>query len=132
MSLPRYEYARQWSLAASLLLLGCASAREPRIRLVDGLGACVVVEPPTLERTGENLLSVSVPLRNVAGQDLDLLVLVEFLDSAGNRYNDDTPQQAFALARGQTRAFSAVSMLSKAEDFVAHVSRCPRRGVSGR
>ncbi len=106
------------------LLAGCgALGRANQVRFADDVSDEVVAEMPTLARTGDDLLRVSVPLRNVSGEDLQLLVQIEFLDGAGRRYNDETPRQVFLLARGQTKDFIASSMLAKADDFVAHVWR---------
>ena len=73
------------------------------------------VEDPILERTGaSSLLKLTLPLRNVSGEDLQLLVQVEFLDSLGNSYNDDTGRRLILLPRGSTKRFQATSMMAKA------------------
>jgi hypothetical protein len=96
---------------------------KTQIRFADDLRDDVEIERPVLERTAENLLQVSLPIRNVSGRDLQLLVQVEFLDATGNRYNDDTGRVVFYVPRGTTKEFKTSSMLSKASDYVAHLWR---------
>lgn len=112
-------------LTLCLLLGGCASARRDasQVRFADDLSGYVVVDAPAVERTADNLLRVSVPIRNVSGNDLELMVQIEFRDSHGNPYNDDTPKRVMLLSRGETKHFEAHSMLSKADDFVATIWR---------
>ncbi len=82
------------------------------------------VEDPILERTGSSsLLKLTLPLRNVSGEDLQVLVQVEFLDSLGNSYNDDTGRRLILLPRGSTKRFEATSMMAKASDYKVHMWR---------
>jgi len=82
------------------------------------------VEDPILERTdSSSLLKLTLPLRNVSGEDLQLLVQVEFLDALGNSYNDDTGRRLILLPRGSTKRFQATSMMAKASDYKVHVWR---------
>jgi hypothetical protein len=82
------------------------------------------VEEPILERIGSSsLLKLTLPLRNVSGEDLQLLVQVEFLDSLGNSYNDDTGRRLLLLPRGSTKRFQATSMMAKASDYKVHMWR---------
>lgn len=115
----------RYPLLALLALFASCETFDSRsqVRFADDLTGDVVVETPLLERTADNLLRVSVPLRNVSDRDLQLLVQIEFLDPAGNRYNDETPRRVMFLSRGQTGDFTAESMLAKADDFVAHIWR---------
>lgn len=123
------------AIAAASLLSGCSSGPMPasgvsdtevdeyRERFADDLRGEVEVETPVLERTDHNLLKVNVPLRNVAGEDLQLLVQVQFLDEKGAPYNDETNRKSFLLPRGSTKWFSATSMQSVASDYVLYVWR---------
>ena len=67
-----------------LLMASCASfSGSSQVRFADDLGGSIQAETPTMVRNDDNLLQVSVPLRNVSGDDLQLLVQIEFLDAAG-------------------------------------------------
>lgn len=94
-----------------------------RERFSDDLRGDLEVETPVLERTERNLLKVNIPLRNVSGEDLELLVQVQFLNEAGAPYNDETNRKVFLLPRGSTKWFSATSMQSIASDYIVHVWR---------
>ena len=110
------------------LAASCATppSRSPQVRFADNLAGVVVVEQPVRQRTLNDLLKVTLPIRNISGDDLELSVQVEFLDAAGNRYNDDTPRRVLLIPRGHTRPFEASSMLSKADDFIATIGRSER------
>lgn len=110
--------------ATALLTLGACGVApnpSPQIRFVGGVGDVVRVEPPVVERDAQNLLHVAVPITNVASENVELLVRIEFLDHKGNRYNDDTPRQVLLLPGGETRDFRASSLMSKASDFIATI-----------
>lgn len=111
------------ALIAALSLTSCSSmpAAATQVRFADDLEGVVVVEQPVLERDDGDRLRVAVPIQNVSGEDIELMVRVEFLDSLGNRYNDDTPRQVMLLPRGSTRDFRAASMMAKADDFIATI-----------
>jgi uncharacterized protein YcfL len=124
-------------LLASVLVAGCSSVgpmpaegvppgdevSKVRERFADDLRGDIQIETPVIQRTDQNLLRVNVPIRNISGQDLQLLVQVQFLDETGSPYNDETNRRLFLLPRGSTKAFSATSGQSIASDYVLHVWR---------
>lgn len=88
------------------------------------LAGMIEVEDPIVERTpGSSLLKLTLPLRNVSGDDLQLLVQIEFLDAAGNSYNDDTGRRLILVPRGTTKRLQVTSMMSKASDYKVHMWR---------
>ncbi|MCA8942859.1 MAG: hypothetical protein KDB80_09900 [Planctomycetes bacterium] len=113
-------------LAVCLMLGACEvgpSRQSAQVQFADDLSGYVVVDEPSVERTADNLLRVSVPIRNVSDENIELMVQIEFRDAHGNPYNDETPKRVMLLARGETKHFFAHSMLSKADDFVATIWR---------
>jgi hypothetical protein len=92
-----------------------------RERLADDLLGYVQLEQPVIQRTDGNLLKVSVPVRNISGKDLELLVQVEFLDALGAPSGDQTNRRVFMLPRGSTKWFEVVSRTANAHDYVMHV-----------
>jgi len=84
----------------------------------------IEIEDPILERTPDSsLLKLTLPLRNVSGGDLQLLVQIEFLDAGGNSYNDDTGRRLILVPRGSTKRLQVTSMMAKASDYKVHVWR---------
>ena len=111
-------------LALVLFASSCVLAGRSRERFADpDLDAEVEFDKPIIVRTEENLLKVSVPLRNVSGEELQLLVQIQFLNELGAPYNDETNRRSFLLPRGAVKWFSATSMQSIASDYVFYVWR---------
>jgi hypothetical protein len=121
------------ALAGLILPLACSSPPLPAEGVTDtDLGALreifaddlrgeLEVETPQMQRTPGNQLKVAIPLRNVSGRDLRLLVQVRFVDEGGAPTGDETNRQFFFLPRGTTRAFSASSRTSSARDYKMYV-----------
>ena len=125
--------------AAALLPASCSSTPMPADGVADGddlsglreifaddLRGEVEVERPSLRRTEQNLLKVNVPLRNVSGDDLELLVQVQFLDDLGAPSGDETNRQYLRLPRGSTTNFGATSRTSSAHDYKLYLWRADR------
>jgi hypothetical protein len=111
-------------LALVLFASSCAVASRGRERFADpDLDGEVEFDQPVVIRTEDNLLKVSVPLRNVSGAELQLLVQMQFLNELGAPYNDETNRRSFLLPRGAVKWFSATSMQSIASDYVFYVWR---------
>ena len=88
------------------------------------LAGMIEIEDPILERTADSsLLKLTLPLRNVSGGDLQVLVQIEFLDAAGNSYNDDTGRRLILVPRGSTKRLQVTSMMAKASDYKVHLWR---------
>jgi len=82
----------------------------------------IEIETPILERTADSsLLKLTLPMRNVSGDDLEILVQIEFLDAAGNSYNDDTGRRLILVPRGSTKRLQVTSMMAKASDYKVHM-----------
>lgn len=79
------------------------------------------VGDPQVERTQNGLLRLTLPLHNECDDDLMLLVHVEFLDSAGNSYDDSTGRVSVSVPSGETRRYSVTSLMAKAGDYVVHI-----------
>lgn len=126
---------RAIALLGLLFPLACSSTPMPaegvtddevgayREIFADDLRGEVEVERPVMQRTTQNQLKIVVPLRNVAGDDLRLLVQVQFLDELGAPSGDETNRQFFYLPRGTTKAFSATSRTSSARDYKMYIWR---------
>ncbi len=95
-----------------------------RERLADDLRGYIELEQPVLQRTEANLLRVSVPVRNISGKDLELMVQVDFVDALGAP-SDSTNRRVFMIPRGTTKWFEVVSRTSNAHDYIMHVWRAP-------
>lgn len=124
---------RTLALAGLSLSVACSSTPMPadgvsdsevsalREIFADDLRGELEVETPVMQRTAGNQLKVVVPLRNVAGRDLRLLVQVQFLDELGAPSGDETNRQFVFLPRGSTKAFTASSRTSSARDYKMYV-----------
>lgn len=126
---------RVLALSGLVFPLACSSTPMPadgvsddevstyREIFADDLRGEVEVERPVMQRTPQNQLKVVVPLRNVSGDDLRVLVQIQFLDELGAPSGDETNRQVMILPRGGTKAFTATSLTSNARDYKLYIWR---------
>ncbi len=105
-----------WVLAA---LAACASPSGSHVEFADpDVSDYVELGAPALERLQEsNRLKVTVPIRNITDEQVQLLVQMEFLDSNKLPHDDATPSRVMIIPRGMTKSFSATSLKPLAMDY---------------
>ena len=94
-----------------------------RERISDDLRGYIELETPQPVRTADNLLQVTVPIRNVTDEEVHRLVQAQFLDGAGVPVGDETNRRLFIVPRSSTKAFQATSRTSSAADYVVQIWR---------
>ena len=106
-----------WLLAA--FVVGCTSTSDAVIEFADpDLSGVVEFGAPAIERLQEtNNLKVTVPIRNVTDEQVQLLVQMEFRDANKLPYGDVTPSRVMVIPRGMTKNFSATSLKPLAMDY---------------
>lgn len=100
------------------------AASLSQVLFSDDLEGYVAVGRLSVERVEHsNALRVYVPIRNLTDRDMQLQVMCEFLDEAGNPYQDETGRKVFYLPRSSTKVWSASSMQARAGDFIVRIWR---------
>lgn len=104
-------------MKASLCLLaalavGCASPSGKFVEFADpDLAGVVELGQPAVERLeATNYLKVTVPIRNITDEQVQLLVEMEFRDFNELPYGDNTPSRVMIIERGMSKNFSATSL----------------------
>ena len=97
--------------------------RNYREIFADDLFGDVQVGDPVTRRNEQGLLIVTVPLRNVAGEDLELLWQVRFIDEFGAPSGDETNKRSLILNRGSEEPIRATSRTSNARDYRLYLWR---------
>ena len=78
---------------------------------------------PFVERVaGTNQLKVSVPIRNIDDEPIQILAQVSFLNERKQPIGDDTNKQVKLLAPGDTVTHVAISKQAEAKDWVLRLS----------
>ena len=116
-------------LACALLLAGCyygPQAAEPFDRadisaspmtMDSELAGLIQVDKITTLRLESNLLELTIPLVNVAGENVAVLVQITFFDAAGNSYGDETPRVRKYVPQGGILRYTVSSMQARASSF---------------
>ena len=101
---------------------------EDRVREVfaDDLRGDIALETPITRRDEQNLLELRVPIRNISGKDLRLMLQVQFVDEFGAPSGDETNRQYFMLPRGSTQTYATVSRTSSARDYKLFIWRAEK------
>lgn len=87
------------------------------------LHAILRVGAPLLERVpATNQLRVTVPVRNISDDEIQIRAQTSFLDSQRAPTGDDTPRSLHFLSAGQTIYVTVVSMKDGADQFVMRLS----------
>ncbi|MBL8726317.1 MAG: hypothetical protein JNK49_19895 [Planctomycetes bacterium] len=124
------------AMAALLLAAGCASAPYAARAIEDDAeqASSVVVEDgslhkllragrPLLERIPvTNQLRVTVPVRNVGDDLLQIRAQMTFLDGKHDPIGDETPRMLQFIEPGHTIYVTATSQRAGAEDFVLRLA----------
>lgn len=83
----------------------------------------VRVGSPFVERVvGSNQLRVSVPIRNIDDEPIQILAQTSFLNDRKQPIGDDTNKQVKLLAPGDTITHVAISKQAEAKDWVLRIS----------
>jgi hypothetical protein len=123
-------------LGALLLVTACATAPYAARAIEDDAEqtSSVVVEErslhsllrvgkPLLERIpGTDQLRVTVPVRNIGDESIQIRAQMTFLDGKHDPVGDETPRMLQFLQPGHTIYVSATSLRAGAEDFVLRLS----------
>ena len=81
------------------------------------------VGPPFVERVqGTNQLRVTVALRNIDDEPIQILAQTSFLNSRKQPIGDDTNKQVKLIAPGDTITHVAISKQAEAMDWVLRIS----------
>lgn len=70
---------------------------------------------------GTNQMKVTVPIRNVDDEPIQVLVQVSFLDGRKTPLGDDTNRQVKLIAAGSTITYSATSKVDMAQDWTMRI-----------
>jgi len=125
------------SAALLSLLLGACSSAPPyaamaiehdaeatsNVVVTDGeLHDIIRVGQPFVERVeGTNQLRVTVPIRNIDDETIQILAQVSFLNSRKQPLGDDTNRQVKILAPGDTITHVAISKHAEAADWTLRI-----------
>ncbi len=116
-------------LISVLLLTGCyygPEAADPfdrpdvstsPVTMDSELAGLIQVDEIKSVRLDSNLLELTVPLVNVAGESVAVLVQVTFFDAAGNTYGDETGRVRKYVPQGGILRYTVTSMQSRASRF---------------
>ncbi len=116
-------------LASILLLTGCyygPESAEPFDRpditaspvTMDGeLAGLIQVDEIQTVRLESNLVELTIPLVNVAGENVAVLVQVTFFDAAGNTYGDQTGRVRKYVPKSGIVRHKVTSMQARASTF---------------
>jgi len=123
--------------AGLLLLLAACSAPPYAARAIENdaeqtssvvvtdgaLHAILRVGTPLLERVpATNQLRVTVPVRNISDDEIQIRAQTSFLDAQRAPTGDDTPRALHFLSPGQTIYVMALSLKDGADQFVMRLS----------
>ncbi len=102
------------------------SDQTQRIVFADDLRGEIAYEPAVAIRDEQNLLELRLPIRNIAGKDLRLMLQVQFVDEYGAPSGDETNRQYFMLPHNSTQTFRTVSRTSSARDYRLFIWRAEK------